>query len=758
MVETAGEKTDETPVLVIANNFGDAAGNEQALRILELTLDWICSVQRGVVYVASSPLDEAVADEIKRKWKSELKVEILQLKNCQTFGDVMREVEKTRLIKREFVLIDSVPAIAAAHLNSSLLKYKTLRKADKNNVMLLVCTQSIKSRFPYVLERDTNRLLTYNSEFEEVSVVLTKKDFAAGRIVRSDLKPSGIFVCGEEILAQFSDDFDTHTLDYQIRNVLEHEEILCQQIHVDVHPFGPPFAQFDAALYAAFVPLDVEQTKRKSCVAHRRTKCPPQCDSPSHRGREHSFNDNSRESSPDASTSIWPCSEQTAAPKARKSPRSRRRKLNSTSSSVASASSSVIKQAQRVDVVYETTAVGLQRFDEEVAESMRNSLEAEEWASVDEQNKLIVEINSSKLAYNISMENVTKHIFLAFMQQPKFGPSLKEMKQFTLAWMHVWKNYYKNNASKVQILHAIEEHAVQATEWAKYVPNFIVFLYNEADELVTEECAFDWYEGLPEEHPLRTPDLKKRLLPLVVVMSSTTPRPTCTDKDRVLILCSRGVLARTRHLMKDFKDLLPHTRAESKFEKSSKLADLNEMAELDSCTRCLYFENRKKRDSYLWAADVRGGASVKFLLTNIHTMRELKMAGNCLKGSRPILSFDPQFDKEPHLQVIKEIFKHTFKTPQYLPKSKPFIDHVFNFSLSPDGRIWFRNFQLVGKGEELQEVGPRMVLEVIKVFGGSFEGEVLYENTNYVSPNVFRRQIRLAGLSKFAENLVEDSD
>ncbi|KAI6204792.1 Ribosome biogenesis protein BRX1-like protein [Aphelenchoides besseyi] len=250
-------------------------------------------------------------------------------------------------------------------------------------------------------------------------------------------------------------------------------------------------------------------------------------------------------------------------------------------------------------------------------------------------------------------------------------------------------------------------------------------------------------------------------------------RPVCTDKDRVLVLCSRGVLARTRHLMKNVKDLLPHTRSESKFEKSCKLTDLNEMAELDSCTRCLYFENRKKRDSYMWVADVRGGASVKFLITNIHTMQELKLAGNCLKGSRPILSFDPQFDKEPHLELIKEIFKHTFKTPQYLPKSKPFIDHVFNFSLSPDGRIWFRNFQLVGKGEELQEVGPRMVLEVIKVFGGSFEGEVLYENDNYVSPNVFRRQLRLNGLgkvanriqkknkqvkkAKFAEDLEEDS-
>jgi ribosome biogenesis protein BRX1 len=135
-------------------------------------------------------------------------------------------------------------------------------------------------------------------------------------------------------------------------------------------------------------------------------------------------------------------------------------------------------------------------------------------------------------------------------------------------------------------------------------------------------------------------------------------KPVCTDKDRVLILCSRGVLARTRHLMKDFKDLMPHIRTESKFEKSCKLTDINEMAELAHCTRAMYFENRKKHDSYLWVADVRGGASVKFLILNIHTMQELKMTGNCLKGSRPLLSFDPQFDSEPHLQLIKEIFKH----------------------------------------------------------------------------------------------------
>ena len=37
---------------------------------------------------------------------------------------------------------------------------------------------------------------------------------------------------------------------------------------------------------------------------------------------------------------------------------------------------------------------------------------------------------------------------------------------------------------------------------------------------------------------------------------------------------------------------------------------------------------------------------------NVHTMDELKLTGNHLKGSRPVLSFDGAFDTEPHLQLL----------------------------------------------------------------------------------------------------------
>uniref|UniRef100_A0A183CCV6 Ribosome biogenesis protein BRX1 homolog n=1 Tax=Globodera pallida TaxID=36090 RepID=A0A183CCV6_GLOPA len=216
------------------------------------------------------------------------------------------------------------------------------------------------------------------------------------------------------------------------------------------------------------------------------------------------------------------------------------------------------------------------------------------------------------------------------------------------------------------------------------------------------------------------------------------------DRERVMLLCSRGSLARTRHLVNDLKKLMPNAHGESKYGKNGNMAeDLNEMCELANCTKCLYFESRKGRDIYLWLSNVDGGPSAKFLVRNMHTMNELNMVGNCLKGSRPILSFDPEFDGKSHLRLVKELLANAFKTPSQHPRSQPFIDHVINFAVTEDGNIWFRNYQIASDDSELMEVGPRFVLQPIRLFENSFCGTVLYDNPVYQTPNAIRRQIKL---------------
>lgn len=155
------------------------------------------------------------------------------------------------------------------------------------------------------------------------------------------------------------------------------------------------------------------------------------------------------------------------------------------------------------------------------------------------------------------------------------------------------------------------------------------------------------------------------------------------NKQRCLVLCSRGVTARYRHLLEDLRTLIPHHKKESKLDPGSEGAAkaVNDIAEIRGCNSVLFLECRKRQDAYLWLGKVgqSSGPSVRFHVSNIHTMDELRLTGNCMKGSRPILSFDESFGRLDHLKILKELFVDVFGTPRGHPKSKPFVDRVMAF-------------------------------------------------------------------------------
>ena len=43
---------------------------------------------------------------------------------------------------------------------------------------------------------------------------------------------------------------------------------------------------------------------------------------------------------------------------------------------------------------------------------------------------------------------------------------------------------------------------------------------------------------------------------------------------------------------------------------------------------------------------------------------------------------------------------------------------------------------------ELNEIGPRFVMQIIRIFSNSFHGETIYQNGDYVSPNQIRSQMK----------------
>jgi len=149
------------------------------------------------------------------------------------------------------------------------------------------------------------------------------------------------------------------------------------------------------------------------------------------------------------------------------------------------------------------------------------------------------------------------------------------------------------------------------------------------------------------------------------------------NKQRVLLLSSRGVTHRMRHLMSDLEALLPHAKkgvyfahltsgvlctnegfADSKLDSKNQLGLLPELADLHNCNNTLYFEARRHEDLYMWVAKTPNGPSIKLHVQNSHTMDELKMTGNCLKGSRGLLSFDKAFEETEWGRLTKELFTH----------------------------------------------------------------------------------------------------
>ncbi|KAI4130706.1 MAG: hypothetical protein LQ338_001607 [Usnochroma carphineum] len=252
--------------------------------------------------------------------------------------------------------------------------------------------------------------------------------------------------------------------------------------------------------------------------------------------------------------------------------------------------------------------------------------------------------------------------------------------------------------------------------------------------------------------------------------------PVKKNKQRVLILSSRGITYRHRHLLNDLYALLPHSRKDAKLDTKTKLYQLNELADLYNCNNVLFFEARKGKDLYIWMSKAPNGPTVKCHLQNLHTTSELHFPGNCLRGSRPVLSFDSTFTSSPHLILIEELLTHIFGVPKGARKTKPFVDHVMGFTIA-DGKIWIRCFEIretsISKSElrtqstedtekevraagekgdtkiSLIEIGPRFILTPIVILESSFGGPVIYENKEFVSPNQIRSELRSSRAGRY---------
>lgn len=101
------------------------------------------------------------------------------------------------------------------------------------------------------------------------------------------------------------------------------------------------------------------------------------------------------------------------------------------------------------------------------------------------------------------------------------------------------------------------------------------------------------------------------------VSTSAVEKPeSSAPRSRILILSSRGVTFRHRHLLIDLVSMLPHSRKDAKLDTKKRLHELNEIADLYNCNGVLFLEARKRQDLYLWLSRAPNGPCVKFHVHN----------------------------------------------------------------------------------------------------------------------------------------------
>lgn len=219
----------------------------------------------------------------------------------------------------------------------------------------------------------------------------------------------------------------------------------------------------------------------------------------------------------------------------------------------------------------------------------------------------------------------------------------------------------------------------------------------------------------------------------LATIANSSSKSSQYDTNRVLVTCRRGISPAIRHFLPDFYKLLQNPIKSQKF-KGKNYIMLNKTAEEKNCSTTLLFETRHSIEHYLWFAISPGGPTICFFFENFHKIEELHFNGKCSPDTRPMLFFDPVFNSTSYLKIAKQILKQTFGSPNL--KSRKFVDTAISF-LYKDDHIWIVRYQIIFDSDPpiLIEAGPRFCLQPILILPGSFCGEEIYRNKNFIAPH-----------------------
>jgi ribosome biogenesis protein BRX1 len=202
-------------------------------------------------------------------------------------------------------------------------------------------------------------------------------------------------------------------------------------------------------------------------------------------------------------------------------------------------------------------------------------------------------------------------------------------------------------------------------------------------------------------------------------------------KNFAVIYLKKNSCKKTRFFCEDLKKLIPN----GKVILSSSIKESFFSNEKKKSILILLCNGKKKKNLYFFLRNVKGGSIFQFIINNLYSLKRSIFIGNAMKWSKPILTFDKNFLKIPHLRLLKPVLSRLVKSKVNDRNSEPYFDHMISFFYF-NSKIWFRNYQInfFDKKKNLQknpiqfiEIGPRFSLFLRKLWGKNLN-EIIYDS------------------------------
>ncbi|KAL3083181.1 hypothetical protein niasHS_010983 [Heterodera schachtii] len=429
-------------------------------------LNWVSKLHSPNVIVVLSNQPNDLAAELLKKWASKFKkLQAFCVPNCQSLNDVLREVDFRQILRNDFMLIQNLATFCFSYLTRQIEKFRNDRRQNKKNVLTLLYyskpnygmkSEEDRSLIGYI--EQTQKLTHYENIEKLRTFTVPKSAFLHDTIFRVDLLSCGIALCGIEFSGHFAGNYDLLSFDAIITDILSNEEILMQNILVDFVDDIYPTATDSLPI------SDVENKKHIAIDGCAFSVSPSK--SLSNLLLDDSSSDESADERDDQTDFCG-----------------HRQQIGDTQSH-----SSFV--AEVVDSLQGALEDGFLREDEK------------EKMSGDLLNKIKLEVNASKLAYNIPAEEVPGLLFTAFLSLPGVVDKFSEFTKMYNHWRGLWKMFYRTTFAQSQMLFAIEEKASDSDRFRRVLPKVLYFLSQEV-KAMDDALIVDWYSKLEEKSQLK---------------------------------------------------------------------------------------------------------------------------------------------------------------------------------------------------------------------------------------------------------------